>query len=140
MKRTWIGIVLLGLIVGGVVAAKAMRSDSSTAALSAASDARANSAASPQVLLFADPAEAEESCGCGQIFQAVREASTRGVRTREVDPERELDAVRQYRVTVEPTVLFVDSGGQELKRWEGESEEVIRELQAQLDELAGAAG
>lgn len=134
MKRTWIGIVVITLLVGGVLLAKSMKSQPGPAAGGTA--AANTSQAQPQVILFANPAEAEESCGCGEIFRAVRAAGTKGVRTREVDPEREKDVVRQYRVTVEPTVLFVDAAGREVSRREGESGDTIAAIRTELDRLA----
>ena len=137
MKRTWIGVFVVAVLVGGVLLAKSMKQPAPGPAASGTA-AATPSQAQPQVLLFADPKEAEESGGCGVIFGAVRAANTRGVRTREVDPEREHDVVRQYRVTVEPTVVFVDGTGREVSRREGESGETIAALQADLDRLAGA--
>lgn len=132
MNRPWMGVLVLGLLIGGVVVAKSMRS-----APVASGNTTAAPQGQPQVLLFADPKEAEESCGCGEIFRAVQASSTRGVRTQVVDPERERDLVRQYRVTVEPTVIFADATGREVSRHEGESSETIAALQADLDRLGG---
>lgn len=137
MKRTWIGIVVLALLVGGVLLAKSMKSQPAPAPMASGIAAATTSRAQPQVILFADPREAEESCGCGEVFRAVRAASTRGVRTREVNPERERDVVSQYRVTVEPTVIFVDAAGRELSRHEGESDGTIAAIRAELDRLGG---
>lgn len=137
MKRTWIGVVVIALLVGGVLLAKSMKSQPEPGPAASGSAAATTSQAQPQVILFADPQEAEESGGCGEIFRAVRAASTRGVRTREVDPERERDVVRQYRVTVEPTVIFVDGAGREVSRREGESGDTIAAIRAELDRLAG---
>ena len=50
--------------------------------------------AAAQVLLFADPHEAESSCGCGQIIRMVREAGLPGVvAVDEFDPQRESQSV-----------------------------------------------
>lgn len=136
MKRSWIGIVVLALLIGGVLVAKSLQSRPVPPASSSASAAAPEEQA--QVLLFADPKEAEQSCGCGEIFRAVRAASTQGVRTREIDPERERELVRRYRVTVEPTVIFVDSTGRETSRREGESGNTISALRDDLARLAGA--
>ena len=135
MKQPWIGVLVLVLLISGVVIAKSMRSEP---APPPASSTTAAAQGQPQVLLFADPKEAEESCGCGEIFRAVQASSSRGVRTQVVDPERERDLVRQYRVTVAPTVIFADATGSEVSRHEGESRETIVALQADLDRLAGA--
>lgn len=134
MKRTWIGVVVLVALVTGVFLAKSMKSQPGPE-VSASAETSAP-AAQPQVLLFADPREAKESCGCGEIFRVVRTASTKGVHTREVDPEREREVVAQYRVTVEPTVIFVDGNGREVSRREGESGDTITALRADLARLA----
>jgi hypothetical protein len=123
-------------LIGGVLLAKSMKSQPAAGPVASAPASVSASQAHPQVILFADPKEAEESCGCGEIFRAVRAAGTRGVRTREVDPERERDVVRQYRVTVEPTVIFVDATGREVSRREGESGDTIAALQSDLDRIA----
>jgi len=137
MKRSWIGILVVAVLVGGVLLAKSMKSEPAPGPAGSASAEVTSSQAQPQVILFADPKEAEQSCGCGQIFRAVRAANTQGVRTREVDPEHERDVVRQYRVTVEPTVIFVDESGREVSRREGESGDTIAALRADLDRLGG---
>jgi hypothetical protein len=93
--------------------------------------------ASPRVLLFADPREAEATCGCGLIFHAVREAAAAGVATREVDPERDRALVTQYRVTVEPTVIFLDESGHETSRREGEAGETIAAIETELGRMSG---
>lgn len=89
----------------------------------------------PRVLLFADPREAGASCGCGLIVHAVREAAAAGVATREVDPQRARDLVARYRVSVEPTVIFLDEQGHEVSRHEGEGGETIASIEAELDRL-----
>jgi len=138
MKRTWIGLVVLALLVVGVFLAKSMLR-TAPATGPAASEAPSGDVqpGQTQVMLFADPREAEASCGCGQIFRLVRAAGRRGVRTREIDPAGNRDLVRQYRVTVEPTVLFLDADGREIARREGESSDVIAALRSELEELAG---
>lgn len=136
MKRPWIGVSLLALLIGGVVLAKSMRP---APAPPASDSTTADPQGQPQVLLFINPKEAEQSCGCGQIFRAVQASSTRGVRTQVVDPERERDLVRQYRVRVEPTIIFADATGHEVSRHEGESRETIAALQADLDRLVGGS-
>lgn len=137
MKRSWVGIVVIAALVGGVLVAKSMKSQPAPTPAASGPAATTTSSAQPQVLLFADPREAEESCGCGEVFRAVRAAATRGVRTREVDPRRERDVVSQYRVTVEPTVIFVDATGREVSRREGESGDTIGAIRVDLDRLAG---
>ncbi|MDH3427644.1 MAG: hypothetical protein OEM23_04340 [Gemmatimonadota bacterium] len=68
--------------------------------------------ATTQVLLFADPREAESSCGCGQIIRMVREAGVPGVvAVQEFDPQRETEAVRNHAVRVAPTVIIAGGDG-----------------------------
>lgn len=88
------------------------------------------------VLLFADLSEAGASCGCGQIIRAVRAAQARGVPTKEADPRKDSsDLARRYKVLVSPAVLLLDGGGREVRRYEGESAEIIRALTADLDKI-----
>ena len=89
-----------------------------------------------QVLLFADPREAESSCGCGQIIRMVREAGVAGVvAVREFDPQRDSEAARLHAVRVAPTVIVAGSDGVERQRFEGESAEVIADLRGALAAL-----
>ena len=90
-----------------------------------------------QVLLFADPREAESSCGCGQIIRMVREAGVAGVvAVHEFDPQRDSEAARLHAVRVAPTVIVAGSDGVERQRFEGESAEVIADLRGALGALA----
>lgn len=134
--RTWAGVLVIAMLVVGVLFAKSMKSSSSAARASAPAAATL-SQSQPRVLLFANPREAGESCGCGEIFREVRAAGAKGVKTREVDPKQEEDLVRQYRVTVEPTVIFVDTSGRELSRKEGESDDTLAAIRTELHRLAG---
>ena len=89
-----------------------------------------------QVLLFADPREAESSCGCGQIIRMVREADVPGVvAVQEFDPQRESEAVRVHAVRVAPTVIIARGDGIEQTRFEGESPDVIAGLRVALASL-----
>ncbi|MCA2979411.1 MAG: hypothetical protein INH37_14125 [Myxococcaceae bacterium] len=133
MKRGWMGLVVIFALAGAVLAAKALREPAP-----AAPTASAPVAASAQVWLFADPAEADSSCGCGEVFRAVRAAAARGVALREVDPQKDQVAVREHKVTVTPTVLVLDGQGREIGRHEGESSEVLAALRADLEHLQGA--
>jgi hypothetical protein len=93
--------------------------------------------AAMQVLLFADPGEAESSCGCGQIIRMVREADVSGVvALQEFDPQREPEAIRVHAVRVAPTVIITGGDGVEQTRFEGESPDVIAGLRGALASLA----
>ena len=90
-----------------------------------------------QVLLFADPREAESSCGCGQIIRMVREAEVPGiVAVQEFDPKGEPEAIRVHAVRVVPTVVIADAEGVEQTRFEGESSDVIAGLRGALAALS----
>lgn len=134
MNRGWkvAALILVFVGLGAVIAWHETRSPPTSAPRleSAAEHAR--------VLLFADPREAEATCGCGLIFHAVREAASGGVVVREVDPEHEAELVRAHRVAVEPTVIFLDESGRETARHEGESSETIAAIEADLARLRSA--
>jgi hypothetical protein len=89
-----------------------------------------------QVLLFADPREAESSCGCGQIIRMVRGADVPGVvAVQEFDPQRESEAARVHSVRVNPTVIIARGDGVEQARFEGESPDVIAGVRGALATL-----
>lgn len=135
MKRSS-QITILAFVVVAFVFALGWREtrDDSRASVEPEGAASADGA---RVLLFADPREAEATCGCGLIFHAVREAAASGVATHEVDPERERALVTQYHVTVEPTVVFLDERGHETSRREGEAGETIAAIEAELGRMSG---
>ena len=133
MKRNalWLSVVVLALI-GSLEAFGCNAS-------SAGAEAQPPSAkAATSVLLLANMAEADASCGCGEIIRLVRAAARDGVRTREVDARNKDEAakvVQKYRVTVQPTVLLLDEAGRDVKRFEGESNDTIRALMHELSKL-----
>ncbi len=93
----------------------------------------APSAASPSVVLVADPREADSQCGCGLIIRRVREAKARGVEVLELaptDPE-----VSRYGVSVAPTVLVLTSDRHVVARREGESSETLAAISSDLAAL-----
>lgn len=95
-------------------------------------------AAEATVMLFADPREAESSCGCAEIIRLARMAGQQpGVRFREFDTRHSNAEVRERRIRVSPTVLILGQDGQETQRFEGESGAVITRLRAAVDELGG---
>lgn len=89
-----------------------------------------------RVVLVADFREAESSCGCGQIIQRVRVLATKGVPIEEIDPRRSPDRAASYRALVNPTVIVTDRAGVELRRFEGEDENTVSMLDAELSRLA----
>ena len=88
------------------------------------------------VLLFADPREAEQSCGCAEIIRIARNAGDiPGVVVREIDTRQPGELARRHEARVSPTVIITDAAGRERIRFEGESVEVIEELKAALARL-----
>jgi hypothetical protein len=135
MKRGWIGVTVIVIMVAAVLVTKQIRASSRAPA---APEITATPAATtrPQVLLFADQGLAESTCGCGQVFRVVRGAAARGVSVREVDPEQDQDLVKQHRVTVEPTVVVLDAQGREIRRHEGETSDVLAAIRGDLEGIA----
>ena len=97
-----------------------------------------NAAPVASVLLFADLSEAEDSCGCGEIIRAVRDARARGIATTEIDTGKgdPSDLAKRHRVLVSPAVLFLSEDGREVHRYEGESSDVVRGIKADLAKIA----
>jgi hypothetical protein len=92
--------------------------------------------ASTRVLLFADPTEAESSCGCGEIIRLAREVGEHeDVSLSEIDTRKDSDQARRYKVRVSPTVIIAERDGTERARFEGESAEIIEKLRAALAPL-----
>ena len=140
MKR-WLGVLAVGAIAVSIVVLNPRRPgtpspDPSRSAAQGSPGASAH--ASPALLLIADPAEADESCGCGEIIRMVRGVAGHGMAVREVAPGAEPDLERKYRVTVSPTVLWLDNAGREVLRHEGESPAVVDSIRADLGRLTAA--
>ena len=128
-RRVVVGSLVL-LAVALVLWLKPSRSTSQTAE----AENPAVPSAAIQVLLFADPREAESSCGCGQIIRMVREVDLPGViAVQEFDPRRDPEALRLHSVQVAPTVVIAGGDGVERERFEGESPEVIDALRGALE-------
>ena len=134
MKR-WLGVGAVVVIALGIVVFRSGQSVSPARTAKSSPSAAPATQPGPSVLLVADLGEAEESCGCGEIIRLVRHAEKHGVRIREVAPGAALELERQYRVTVAPTVLFLDGAGHEVARHEGESPAVVDSIRAGLDRL-----
>lgn len=135
MKR-WFGVLAVAVIAVGIVLLRSGQSRSPATPSNRSLSTAPATQSGPSVLLVADPGEAEESCGCGEIIRMVRHAQKHGVRIREVAPGAAPELERQYRVAVAPTVLFLDANGREIARHEGESSAVVDSIRAGLDRLA----
>lgn len=146
-RRQWIGLGTIGALALIVLAIKGVSGSGAPAETpSAVPVAAAPTTPSPpaapassmvRVILFADPREAEASCGCGDVIRAVRAAAARGVVVEEVDPDKAPDLLKRYRVTVAPTVVITDDERRELRRHVGESGATIAALRQDMDGLAG---
>ncbi len=97
--------------------------------------AAAPRAATPSVVLVADPREAGTECGCGLIIRRVREAKARGVNVVELAPTD--PGVARYGVSVAPTVLVLGGDGRVVARREGESSETLAAISSDLAALEG---
>ena len=144
-KQGWIAVALVAATATAIILYKETKGRPPSGSVVITAPAAGVSAeparvAAGSVLLFADPAEAEDACGCGQIIRLVREAAGRGVAVREVAPGSDLSLQREYRVTVAPTVLFLDSTGRVVARHEGEASETIEAIRSGLDRLSKAGG
>lgn len=129
-KRKWIGLVVIAFVAVGLIAYK--QAGKSVASVGAAATAPEKTGANT-IIIFADPREAESSCGCGLIFRAVRAARKRGYEVRETDSKSDPALAQTHHIRVEPTVLFLSSTGRELERLEGESGELLARLTAAIE-------
>ncbi len=92
--------------------------------------------ADPTVILVADLREANEpGDNCAEIIRLVREARKSGVRVSEITPDSQSPVLRQYRVTVNPTVLILGNDGREIRRFEGEESSTVQAIRARLQEM-----
>lgn len=133
MNRGW--LVLGAMVVG--LASGACQSRAAADPPPAANGSTATTATN--VLLFANLGEADEQCACGEVIRAVRAAASRGVKAREVDTRNKDEKAKvsqQYRILVSPAVLFLDDGGKEVSRFEGESKETLDGVKTTLDKMS----
>ncbi len=134
-----VGLALVALAVVGIVVMKARSasSPSSPAAVVAAAVPPAGAAAGPAVVMIADPREADMQCPCGEIIRRVRAAKAHGVAVDEFAPDN-ADAARRYGITIVPTVVFLGPGGEVVARHEGESNDILTAITAELSKLEGS--
>ena len=118
----WIGVAVIAAAAVAIIAYKTLST----------SEQPTSTTGALRVLLFANLGEADDDCPCGDIIRAVRGAASKGVATREND-----DAFgRQHKVTVEPTVIVLDTSGREQLRFEGESRATRDKVVAEMAKLA----
>ena len=130
MNRGWfaLGALIVGLASGACQSRAAADPPPAGSTTSTATN----------VLLFANLSEADEPCACGDVIRAVRAAAARGVKAREVDTRNKDEKAKvsqQYRIMVSPAVLFLDDGGKEVTRFEGESKETTDGVKTTLDKM-----
>ena len=134
MKR-WVGMLAVAAIAVSIVVLNPRRPGTPSPDPNGSvtqGDPGASAYAGASLLLIADPAEADESCGCGEIIRMARGAASHGMAVREVAPGAEPDLERKYRVTVAPTVLWLDPKGREVLRHEGETSAVVDSIRAEF--------
>jgi hypothetical protein len=129
MRVHWIGIGLVLVLIIGILFLKSrLRPNASPTTVNG----------TPAVVLVADLREAgEANDGCALIIRAVRDASKRGVSTEELSPDSPSDLLRDYHILTVPTVLFLDSTGKEIGRFEGEDVKTVHAIETRLASLSG---
>ena len=138
MKRGAI-LMVVAVALGGVLWFKSQASEEvvpvqSVAPTASAQDAEEAPGAS--LLLFADPREAESSCGCAEVIRLARSAGgAPSIGFREIDTRERQPESKRYGVRVSPTVIILDEDGIEMARFEGESPDVILKLREALSSL-----
>lgn len=129
------------IAVGAIAALKYRgRQDAVAAPRQAAATASSPPAAQPRasVLLFADLSEANETeDACGIIIQTVRSARDRGIAVTEYDSGAAPHVRKQHQVVVEPTVIVLDPAGREIARHEGEDEDTVTAIRADIERVTG---
>ncbi len=130
MKIRWVPIVTVLVVVAAIIGYKhthRVASDSVPGPFT------------PEVVLIADLGEAGDSCGCGEIIRAVRDAQKQGLRVREVPAGEDVRLEAQYHIGVTPAVLFLDSKGAVFERHEGEDADTVEAIRAGLTRLVESA-
>lgn len=130
MDKKWIGLGLVVLLAGGVVAVK--QSERSPVANAAMSESR------PQILLLTDMNEAGGEDNCAKIIKAVQMAGERRVRVTILEPGASSPLLERYRVLVNPTVLVLAPDGEVVARFEGESSATVAAIEARLAQVRPA--
>lgn len=131
-----IALTVFGLTVGCDESSANGDEDRAAAESESAGDDDGSDTDATRVLLFADLAKEDSSCGCGQLIRMSRMTSERGVPVEEYDKGDHPELLERYEVTADPTVLIVDGDDEELHRFEGEDDETLDAVREQLHELA----
>ena len=127
MKRKWIGLTAVALVILGIIAYK----------LHLSHEIQTTANAGPlRVLLVADLREADsDRDACAQIIQDVRAAENRGIVVQELSPDSQSVLLGHYHVLTIPTVLILDRQGKVISRYEGEGKQTVSALRSQLARL-----
>lgn len=128
MKTRWIGVVMAAV---GLVAYKEHRFRVSTSP-----GTQGQSSDKPEIVLVAEPREADTADNCAEIIRLVRAAAKRGVTVQELSPNSESPLLKQYRVLTIPTVLILDHDGNVASRYEGEENSTLQQIRNGLTSLA----
>jgi hypothetical protein len=132
MKRGWIGVLAVAAVAAAIITYK---EEATSSRLQGPAGSPRPTAATPSILLVADLSEAGTDDSCAEIIRLVRAAGERGVPIREIPSSQDAPVLRQYRITVEPTVLLLDANGRVLARHEGEGRQTIAALRSDLERL-----
>ena len=132
MKKNWLAVTTVAVIALAIVAYKQWVQAPTPVRNTTARIAKSGTSLS--LLLVADPTEADESDGCGQIIRMVRTAGARGIPLRELAPHADPVTTSRYRIVVSPTDLVM-ADGKVLKRYEGESPETVGSIRAEMGVL-----
>lgn len=131
MKRNVIfmaGVVLMAVVL---IAVKARFKRPEAPALQVNAD--------PTVILVADLSEASEpGDNCAEIIRLVRDAEKLGIRVSELTPSSASPVLRQYRVSIAPTVLILGKDGREISRFEGEDGSTVQAIRTRLRQMENA--
>ena len=133
LRRQILAVVFACVIAGGC---KSRSAETGATTTQGSTSVNANPTT---VLMAVNLGEEDEEGGCGDVIHAVRAAARRGMPTREVDTRNEADmaaASKKYRIVVQPTVVMLDGSDHEVRRYEGETKEVIASLKADLERTA----
>lgn len=131
MKTRWVGAALVVVVAVGIVTYKEHRSRVSTSP-----GTPGQSSDKPEIVLVADPREADTADNCAEIIRLVRTAAKSGVTVRELSPDGDSPLLKQYRVLTIPTVLILDRDGNLVSRYEGEENSTVQQIRNRLASLA----
>jgi hypothetical protein len=131
MNTRWVGILAVLALIFAIAVVKLQYGGRSAEWQPTSADA----SATPQVLLVASPGEATSSAKCGQIVREVLAAENRGVAVRKLAPDSGSELMTRYHVLTSPTVLILEANGSVRARYEGEAQETLDAVRAEMTRL-----